>query len=83
MYNVLVSLDIICGIVKLDQRVTIDGFVTNDEVGEPVWIVVGFRSTQLVVEMFHQRWCRVQVFEGGKSNELPHRWFACEYKQAG
>ena len=59
MYNVLVSLDIICGKVESDQRVTIDGFVTNDEVGELVWIVVGFRSTQPVVEMFHQRWDKV------------------------
>ena len=31
----------------------------------------------------HSDRCQVQVFEGGKSDELPHRWFACEYKQAG
>ena len=59
MYNVLVPLDIICGKVKLDQRIPIDGLITNDKLSKLVWIIVGLSPTSLVVEMFHQRWDEV------------------------
>ena len=51
------------------------------------WIVWSKETINTVKKEFlpggHQTRCWVRVFEGGKSNELPHCWFAWEYKQAG
>jgi len=55
----LVPLNVVCGKVESDQRITVDGIIADNEVGEPVWVIVRLRSTQPLVKVFHQRWNKV------------------------